>query len=270
VSPLWRDELAIFLAPRKLALVRRANGLRRRVVAATEVALPADTDGDVGPALARLADVLGDKTWHGAAARAVVADSWARYAVIRWPPTRLDAAGRLALARCVLGDAYGEAVASWAVTLADVPPDRPCVACAVPATLRGALEETLAPARIALVSLQPRLIVSFNAWRHRLPSDDAWFLSVDEGSLAAVHLSDGAWDRVHLARLSADWSVELERLQALARVTRAAGVAARMFVDAPAWMRRTATATDGIEWLEDGPGDGAQAHELLLARRMTA
>ncbi len=270
MSPLWRDEIAIYLAPRRLALVRRARGLRPRVVAATEVAVPAGTFGDIGPVFARLADVLTEPTWHGAAARVVVADPWARYGIVPWPATRLDAAGRLTHARCLLGDTYGEAVTDWAVTLADAPPGHSYVACAMPATLRSALEDTLAPARLALVSLQPQLIVAFNAWRHRLPADDTWFVSVDDGSLSAVHLRNGAWDRVHMARLSPDWSVELERLQAFAKLTRAAGGLGRMFVDAPAWMRRGAAASAGIEWLEEGAGDGAQAHELALLQRMYA
>jgi hypothetical protein len=270
VSPLWRDEIAIYLAPRKLALVRRARGLKPRIVAATELAVPAGTIGDIGPVFARLAEVLTEPTWHDAAARAVVADPWARYGIVPWPATRLDAAGRLTHARYVLADTYGEAVADWAVTLSDTPPGHSYVACAMPATLRSALEDTLAPARLALVSLQPQLIVAFNAWRHRLPVDDAWFVSLDDGSLSAVHLSNGAWDRVHMARLSPDWSVELERLQAFGRLTRAAGALGRMYVDAPAWMRRGAAASAELEWLEEGAGDGTQAHELALLQRMYA
>ena len=80
---------------------------------------------------------------------------------------------------------------------------------------------------------------------------------MDDGSLAAVHLSRGAWDRVHMARLPSDWSVELERLQAFGRVTRPAGAPGRMFVDAPAWMRRGAAASAGIEWLA---GSGRQVY----------
>ncbi len=273
MSPLWRDEVAIYLAPRKLALVRRGRGVRPRVVASTELALavPAGALGDVGPVLARLAEVLTERAWHGAAARVVVADHpWARYGIVPWPAARLDAAGRLAHARHVLGGTYGQAVADWAVTLADTPPGRTGVACAMPAMLRGALEDALAPARLALVSLQPRLVVAYNAWRHRLPPDDAWFVSVDDGSLSAVHLCHGAWDRVHTARLPPDWTVELERLQAFGRVTRAAGAPGRMLVDAPARMRRGAAASAGVEWLEEDAGDGGQAHEISLLERLYA
>lgn len=270
MSPLWRDEIAIYLAPSKLVLVRRARGVRPRVVAATELGVTAGTAGDIGPVLARLADVLTEATWQGAAARAVVADHpWARYGIVPWPATRLDAAGRLTQARYVLGDAHGDAVADWAVTLAESPPGHSYVACAMPPALRSALEDTLAPARVALVSLQPQLIVAFNAWRHRLPADDTWFVSLDEGWLSAVHLSRGAWDRVHTARLSADWSVELERLQAFGKLTRAGGAPGRMFVRAPAWMRREGSAAAGIEWLEGRAGEGAEAHELGLLDRVS-
>jgi hypothetical protein len=271
VSPHWRDEVAIYLAPRKLALVRRARGFERRVVASTELALAVPTGGsaDFRPVIALLSDVLAEPTWHRAAARAVVADhAWARYAVVAWPPARLDAAARLAHARFVLGDAWGEAVADWEVSLADAPPGRPCVACAMPPALRGALEEALAPARLSLSSLQPQLVAAFNGWRDRLPAEDTWFVTVDDGALAAAHLAGGAWDRVHLARLAPDWTVELDRLQAFGRLTGTAGGRGRMFVDGPAWMRRAAADRPGIEWLEQG--DGAQTHVSALLRRMCA
>ena len=262
MSPPWRDEVAIYLGPRKLVLVRRARLIRRRIIAATELVVPAATPGDVGPALGRLADVLRESTWQRAAARVVVADPWARYGIVPWPATRLDTAGRLTHARYVLGDAYGEAVADWAVTLADTPPGRATVACAMPPGLRGSLEETLAPARLTVVSIQPRLVVAFNAWRHRLPAHDAWFVSVDDGALCAVHLAHGDWDRVHVERLSSRWALELERLLAFCRLTGSQGTAPRVFVDAPGWMRGGAPAGAGIEWLDEEDGGDAQTQAL--------
>lgn len=265
MSPPWRDEVAVYLGPRKLVLVRRPRPLRRRVVAATEVVVPACAPGDPGPLLARLAEVLREPVWHHAAARAVVADPWARYGIVPWPETPLDAAGRLTHARYVLADVYGEAVSGWPVTLADAPPGRATVACAMPPGLRAALEETLAPARLSLVSLQPRLVVAFNAWRRRLPADDAWFVSVDDGALCAVHLARGAWDRVHVERLSSRWAVELERLLALCALSGGAGTTPRVFVDAPAWMRAAGPARAGVVWLQAEDGGSAPTDALAPA-----
>lgn len=267
MSPPWRDDLTISLAPRKVALVRRARGLRRRVLAAAELAVPEAAFADLGPVLARLVEALSDRAWQGAAARVVVGHPWTCFAVAPWPRGRLDAAARLAHARFLLEDAWGEGMADWSVTLADTPPGRPLVACAIPGTLRGALEAALAPARLALVSLRPQLVVAFEGWRHRLPAEDAWFVRVDDTSISAVHLDRGAWDHVHAARLAADWRLELQRLQAFARVMREHGPG-RMYVDAPAWMRRGAAATEGIEWLE-GVGV-AESQELAPPRRVPA
>jgi hypothetical protein len=271
VSPLWRDEIAIYLAPRKIALARRVKGLKPHVGSATEIAVAGGQVGDIGPALARLAEVLAEPTWQDASARVVVADPWARYGIIAAPTTRLDAEGRLTHARYVLADTFGEALADWSVMLADTPPGRAYVACAMPGQLRTALEDVLAPARLKLVSLQPQLVVAFNAWRHRLPPNDAWFVSVDEGSLTAAHLADGAWDRVHMARLSTDWMVEIERLQTFGRLTRAAGAIGRMFVDAPIWMRKASRLGDGeLEWLAEGEHRNDESHELALLQRAYA
>jgi hypothetical protein len=271
VLPLWRDEIVVFLAPSKIALVRRARGLKSRIAAATEMTVPGGGIDDIRPALSRLAEVLAEPTWQDATARVVVADPWARYGIVNWPAARLDDAGRVTHARYVLADTFGEGLADWTVTLADTPPGRAYCACAMPGQLRSALEDTLAGARLRLVSLQPQLVVAFNAWRHRLPPDDAWFCSLGEGSLTAVHLTNGAWDRVHMARLSNDWLLELERLQAFGRLTRAAGTSSRMFIDAPTWMRGGAVAGGAeLEWLGDDGAPADQAHELALLQRAYA
>lgn len=271
MSPLWRDEVAIYLAPRKVALARRPRGLKARVSAATEVAVAGGGAGDCGPALARLAELLLEPTWQDAAARVVIADPWARYCIVPPTATPLDAEGRRAQARYVLEDAYGEGVSEWNVVLEDAPPGRISVACAMAEGLESALIAALSPARLKLVSMQPQLVVAFNAWRRRLPRDDAWFIALEDGWLSAVHLADGAWDRIHAARLSGEPRVELERLQAFGSLTRAAGCVGRMFVEAPPWMRERAKRTGvGLEWLEAEDAGDAQAHELALLMRANA
>jgi hypothetical protein len=271
VSPLWRDEVAIYLAPRKVALARRPRGLKARVSATTEVAVAGGGLGDSAPALARLAELLLEPTWQDAAAHVVIADPWARYCIVPATATPLDAEGRRAQAHYVLEDAYGEELRDWNVVLEDAPPGRISVACAMAEGLESALIAALSPARLKLVSMQPQLVVAFNAWRRRLPRDDAWFIVLEDGWLSAVHLANGAWERIHAARLSGEPRVELERLQAFGSLTRAAGSVGRMFVEAPPWMRERAKRTGaGLEWLEaDEPG-GAQAHELALLMRANA
>jgi len=272
VSPLWRDEVAIYVAPRKIALARRSRGVKPHIAHATEIAV-AGHFGDVAPTLARLSDVLSEPTWQDAVARIVVADPWARYGIVPWPDLRLDNDARVSHARYVLADSYGDVVSDWSVSLADTPPGRAYVACAMPQPLKSGLEEILAGARLKLTSLQPQLIVAFNAWRQQIPADDAWFVSLDDGSLAGVHLSQGAWDRVHMARLSQDWEIELERLRTFSRLSRTGSAASRILVDAPTWMRCTRTAqaaSEDFQWLEPHEGSVSASHELALLQRVYA
>ena len=269
MSPLWRDELAIYLAPRKIALARRPRGLRPRVSVAAEVAVPDGSIADNAPALAKLAEVLNEPTWHDASVRVVIADPWARFAIVPAATSRLDAQGHQAHARYLLGDTYGDGLADWSVALEDRAPGRMSVACAMPAALKPALDDLLAPHGLKLTSMQPQLVVAYNAWRHQLPRDDAWFVTLEDGWLSAVHVARGAWDRVHMARLSNDPRIELERLQAFGRLTRAGG--GRMFVEAPLWLRERAKRTGSdIEWLEADDANGGPPHELALLLRANA
>ena len=46
------------------------------------------------------------------------------------------------------------------------------------------------------------------------------FVTLDEGSLAAVHFNAKQWDYVRSVRIGADWEVELKRLQTFGRLAR--------------------------------------------------
>lgn len=111
-----------------------------------------------------------------------------------------------------------------------------------------------------LVSLQPLLVSAYNEWRHRLPAEGGWFVCVEDGALTAARLSADAWDRVYAARIGADWSRELLRLRAFARVASSSSESGRVFVHAPPRFRSLASVEDpGLEWLSTAddtqPGD---------------
>jgi hypothetical protein len=251
VLPQWRDEVVAYIAPHRVALARINRGLRPRVVASVESTLESNPAANPQAAFARLAELIADSQWQHAAARVVLADAWVRYGIVPAPAVNLDADGQLSHARYVLADHYGDTLSDWSITLTDVPPGRPYVVCATPSPLRSELSDVLAAAQLSLISLQPQLVVSFNAWRTRLPADESWFVSIDEGSLAAVHVVGGEWQRVHTVRLSSDWTVELQRLRAFGRYTESQAGAGQLYIDAPVSMR-----TDGrralpeLGWLE--------------------
>jgi hypothetical protein len=271
VSPLWRDEIGIYLAPHKLALTRLARGVTPRGVGeATWVNELAD-DTHWSASLGALDALLAKKEWQGALARVVISDHWARYAMVPFAAALSGAAERTTHARHVLTGIYGEVVSQWTVTLADSRPGAAQVACAMPASLVDELQNLLVRHRIPLRSLQPQLVSAYNHWRERLPDGGAWFVSIEQGSLAAARLAHGGWDRVHSVRIGADWAVELRRLQTFGRLANAQAQEGKVYVDAPSALR-VAAGSSGADliWLdEDGAGEST-AGRLEFMRRHQA
>src|SRR5215469_3407922 len=210
--------------------------------------------------LETLAAELGEEPWTGTPIRVVIGDHWARYAIVPWVAALSSTEERLVHGRQLLANAYGEAVASWDVRVSDAPPGGTRVACAVPADLVSGLRAICSAHGATLLSLQPQLIAAHEAWRHCLPASNAWFVSIEQGSMAAARLGRNGWDRVHVVRIGGEWLRELRRLQTFSRLASNRPEDGQVFVDAPHSWREvaagTAAGTDvsGLQWLEEPAG----------------
>src|SRR5207302_10560663 len=100
-------------------------------------------------------------------------------------------------------------------------------------------------------SLQPQLVAAYEAWRPCLPQSNAWFVSVEQGSLAAARLGRYGWERVHGVRIGSDWMRELKRLQTFRRLASNSPQEGQVFVDAPHASRPVAATPANA-----GPGSG--------------
>ncbi len=252
MSRLWPDEIGVYLAPRRLCSVRVHPGLRPSLVREKEIAWSAPASGGWEPALQALIGLLKEADWSGAHVRAVVADHWVRYVVVPYTPALDSAAERDAHARGLLAGMYGDAVSDWRVCQSQEPPGTSRIASAMPAGLLDGLKEACTGAAVRLISVQPQLITSFNAWRHRLPGVGAWFVTIEEGSMAAVRIAPSGFDRVRSVRIGTDWARELRRLQTFGRLASASSADGRVYVDAPStWRPAGIESGPELEWLQD-------------------
>jgi hypothetical protein len=271
VSPLWRDEIGIYVAPHKLTLTRLARGARPKSVGAANWSNELVADIHWSAALGALDSFLRKPDWQGAVARIVLSDHWVRYAMVPYSAALSGAAERLTHARHVLTDIYGEIVAEWTVTLAPARPGAAQVMCAVPTALIDELRAILMRHKIPLKSLQPQLVCAYNHWRAQLPNGGAWFVSVEQGSLAAARLGNNGWDRVHSVRIGADWTVELHRLQTFGRLASVQAQQGRVYVDAPAALRIAAGASGpDLVWLDEAKAGESTTSRLEFMRRHQA
>lgn len=260
----------MYLSPGRVVLTRMKRGMRPSCVAESDT--PVNT-GEVShwePALETLDACLEETMWHGAVARLIVADHWARYAVVPWSDALSDQDERIQHARHCLTKTYGDVVTQWTVTMNDAPPGALQVACAIPTALLNRIQQLTEARGLRTKSVQPQLIAAFNGWRGRLPRSDGWFVTLEKGSLAAAHFNANCWDRVHSVRIGSDWETELRRLQTFGRLARSSAVDGPVYVDAPKWLREKAVNSGDIEWLEDGTQGGVEAEKFALLQRLYA
>jgi hypothetical protein len=216
--------------------------------------------------LSVLEGCLAESVWQDAACRVVLSNHWVRYALVPWSDTLNDQAEREQHARYCLSKTYGDVAFQWTVTLNEAIPGEAQIACAIPSQLLADLENVTRRRGLRVVSIQPQLVAAYNGWRDKLPKRGAWFVTLEDGSMAAAHLNDGGWDSVRAVRIGEDWEVELKRLQTFGRLVGNSEERGRVFIDAPRWFRDHALTSDGnLEWLDDALG-GTGEHFGLLQR----
>ena len=271
MSPLWRDEVGMYLAQRRVCLVRIGRGIRPIVVREEDHAEPQGAPGWEA-ALGLLETRLAQGAWDDARARIVIADQWVRYTIVPWSDALSSADERMAHARQLMASIFGDGLSDWTVSLSEAPPGVPRLACAMPTALLESLRQVAVRHRHRLASVQPQLIAAYNTWRHRLPTDaSAWFVTVDEGSLAALRMCGAGIDRVHAVRIGLDWARELKRLQTFGRLASVSPADGRVYVDLPQTLRilRPEMSAD-LEWLEETDPPLTTLHQLEYLRRRAA
>jgi len=233
--------------------------------------LTAEATGGWDAALAALDARLSEEAWSGAGVQVVLCDHWVRYAIVPWSAALASASERLAFARQILAASFGDAVADWTVCLAEAPPGCPRIACALPPTLLEGVHSACAKPGVRLASIQPQLISAFNSRRHLLPTARGWFVTLEEGLLAAARLGREGWDRVHTVRIGADWTRELRRLATFGRLASSSAEEGRVYVDAPqSWRQIAGEAARALNWLAEGDAPLSTMQRLQRVRRRAA
>jgi hypothetical protein len=222
--------------------------------------------------LALLEQRLSQGPWTDARARVVVADQWVRYSVVPWSDALSSAAERVAHARELMSGIYGDTMNDWTLSLSEAPPGESRLVSAMPSALLESLRELTARHGQKLASVQPQLIAAYNTWRHVLPAGDAaWFVTVEEGSLAALRMCADGIDRVHAVRIGLDWARELKRLQTFGRLASASPNDGRVYVDLPVALRALRPEMSAhLEWLDEPNPPLTTLHQLEHLRRRAA
>lgn len=212
MSPLWRDQLHIALAPDRLVLVRLSGGLRPKVLAKAIVPVvnPSVASGwkDALETLSKT--LLSDPKWQDAQVSVVLSNYFVRYQLIAWSDEIDTEEERESYIRAHFSQVYGEGVADWVYSVSETGRGASWVAAAIDRALLTQLADICATSQSTLVSVMPHLMPAFNSMRREIKRKNAWIVQVENKKLLLGLVLGGHWQSIGSRQLNDEaWTEEL-------------------------------------------------------------
>lgn len=203
MSPSWREQVRIAVAPHRVALVRFERGLRPRVRDRKLLSCAAESGNGWTAPLESLREALAHPNVGRADATVIVSNYFVRYLVLPWSAQLVSEHEQIEFARARFAQVYGEAAAAWTLRLSPAPAGRARLCAAMDGALLDALRGALSASALRLVSVQPALMAQFNAARGRI-GDDAWLALAERGRLLLAWIAGGEWCSVRSRPLNGE------------------------------------------------------------------
>jgi hypothetical protein len=189
--------------------LRIGLGAKRLIVSGGK-AVELQAGDDWRGALAALPEIL--KAHRGSEASLVLADQFARYALLQHNDAVRTSEQWLALARHRFGALHGAIAGDWEVKVTQTAPLGARLACAVDQELMKSLISCFVAAGVRLISVQPFLIAAFNRIRKTVGNGSCWIVVEEPGRLTLALLQRGAWVAIRSRRSDDRWRVVLPEI----------------------------------------------------------
>ena len=189
--------------------VRISLGAKRIIVSGGKT-VELQSGDDWRGALDALPEIL--KAHKGAEASVVLADQFARYALLPHNDAVKSADQWLALARHRFGALHGAIAAEWEVKVTQTAPLGARLACAIDRELVESLVACFVGEGVRLISVQPFLVAAFNRIRKTVGNGSCWIVVEEPGRLTLALLQRGAWVAIRSRRSDDRWRVALPEI----------------------------------------------------------
>jgi hypothetical protein len=189
--------------------VRISLGAKRVIVSGGK-SVELKSGDDWRGALDALPEVL--KAHRGSEASVVLADQFARYALLPWNEAVKTSDQWLALARHRFSALHGAVAAEWDVKITETAPMGARLACAVDRELIERLASAFVGSGVHLVSVQPFLVAAFNRIRRTIGNGSCWIVVEEPGRLTLALIARGTWVAIRSRRSDDRWRMQLPEI----------------------------------------------------------
>jgi len=148
----------------------------------------------------------------GAEASIVLADQFARYALLPHNDAVKSNDQWLALAKHRFGALHGPVAAEWEVKVTQTAPQGARLACAIDRELIQQLVSTFVHEGVKLIAVQPFVVAAFNRIRQQVGNGSCWIVVEEPGRLTLALLQRGAWMAIRNRRSDERWRIVLPEI----------------------------------------------------------
>lgn len=208
MSPLWRNQVQVFLAPGRIDLVRSTRGFKPVQAAKVTVWCAPAQDAPVWQAaLQQLEKHLTDAA--GAELSVTVSNHFVRYVALL-PQAEIATPEEVnAYAAFRMREVYGERVNSWVLSVSEWTPLSGAVCAAIPRDLMVQLEEMAARCRCKLKEIEPYFASVYDRWQKLLDGNKTYFAVIEAGRICLAVLINGSWHSIRNQRILHNAAAEL-------------------------------------------------------------
>lgn len=208
MSPLWRDQIQVFVAPGRIDLVRSTRGFKPLQAAKVTVWCEPAQDAPVWQAaLQQLEKHLMDAA--GAQLSVTLSNHFVRYVALL-PQAEIATPEEVSsYAAFRMREVYAERVNSWALSVSEWTPLSGAVCAAIPRDLMVQLEEMAARCRCTLNEIEPYFASVYDRWQKLLDGNKTYFAVIEAGRICLAVLINGSWHSIRNQRILHNVAAEL-------------------------------------------------------------
>ncbi len=208
MSPLWRDQIQVFVAPGRIDLVRSTRGFKPVQAAKVTVWCEPAQDAPVWQAaLQQLEKHLMDAA--GAQLSVTLSNHFVRYVALL-PQAEIATPEEVSsYAAFRMREVYAERVNSWVLSVSEWTPLSGAVCAAIPRDLMVQLEEMAARCHCTLKEIEPYFASVYDRWQKLLDGNKTYFAVIEAGRICLAVLINGSWHSIRNQRILHNVAAEL-------------------------------------------------------------
>lgn len=200
MSPLWRDQIRVFLAPGRIDLVRSKRGFKPVLEAKiTTLCQPVQDTPVWQAALRQLEKHLIDAA--GTELTIILSNHFVRYVTLP-PQAEITAPEEVnSYAAFRMREVYAERVDSWMLSVSAWNPLSGALCAAVSRELMVQLEEMAMRCHCKLREIEPYFASVYDLWQKQLDGAKAYFAVIETGRVCIAVLDNGSWYSIRNQRI---------------------------------------------------------------------